>query len=69
MTDTELYRLNSLKEAIRGYEKVLAELEKDHWVSFKTPSGEVPLPVSQRYALKEWVEQQLAKVKKEFEEA
>ena len=69
MTDKELFRLNSLQQAIRSYEKVLSELEKDHWLSFKTPSCEVPLPIPHRCDLKEWIEQQLAKAKKEFEEA
>ena len=69
MTDKRLYELNCMKETIRGFEKLLSDLERDHWVRFKTPDHEIPLPIPLRCSLKEWVEQQLAEAKKEFEEA
>lgn len=69
MTEKRLYELNSLQETIRGFEKLLLEIEKDHWVRFKTPSHEIPLPIPLRCELKEWVEQQLSEARKKFEEA
>lgn len=69
MTEKRLYELNSLQETIRGFEKLRSELEKDHWVRFKTPDHEIPLQVPLRRELLEWVTQQLTEAKKKFEEA
>ena len=69
MTEKRLYELNSMQETIRGFEKLRSELEKDHWVIFKTPSHEISLPIPLRRALLEWVTQQLTEAKKKFEEA
>lgn len=69
MTDKELFRLNDLQATIRGLEKLISEIENDHWVKFQTPSREIPVPITLRVSLKEWAERQLAEAKKEFEEA
>lgn len=69
MTNEKLGELVELQRGIRNFEILLKKMEKDYWVRIETPEGvSFHLPSALHDSFQKWVDEQLADMKKRFEE-
>ena len=69
MTDEKLNDLIEIQRGIRAFESLKSDFQNQHWVRIEgpsTPQFRLPLPLYE--SLEKWVDEQLADMKKRFEE-